>query len=309
MPAILFPVLVILASILAYAEPGPFLGLSYLIVPLLTVIMFSMGLSLTVGDFRHVLERPKAVGIGFLLQYTVMPLSGLGIATLFGLPLELLVGLVLVGCSPGGTASNVMAYLAKADVALSVTLTMVSSLCAVILTPGLVWLLVGQSVPVDITSMLLSVAEIVLIPVLLGVAINSIWGHHIDRLRHGLPYVAMAAIIVIIAIVVALNRDVLATAGLLIMLAVIAQNVTGLAAGYGFARLLGLRRMEARTISFEVGMQNSGLAVALAVQYFTPLAALPGAIFSVSHSLTGAALAGFWSHHRIKGEAAVAGQP
>lgn len=300
MASLVFPILVLAVSIVAYLVPGPFAQLPGLIVPLLIVIMFSMGLSLTVADFKRVVSRPKAVGLGLALQYAVMPLAALAIGTALGLPLEFVVGMVLVGCSPGGTASNVMAYLARADVALSVTLTAVSSLAAVVLTPTLAWLLVGQSVPVAVGSMLGSVVQIVLLPIAAGVVINTFWGDRLDAVRSILPKVAIAAILVIIAVIVALNRDELAEAGALILLGAFLQNVTGLVAGYSIARVLGFDRTVARTISIEVGMQNSGLAVALALKYFSAAAALPGAIFSIVHNITGAAVAGHWSRLAAK---------
>lgn len=301
MSSLVFPILVLAVSIVAYLIPGPFAQLPGLIVPLLVVIMFSMGLSLTVADFKRVVSRPKAVGLGLVLQFSVMPVAALAIGTALGLPLEFVVGMVLVGCSPGGTASNVMAYLARADVALSVTLTAVSSLAAVVLTPTLAWLLVGQSVPVAVGSMLGSVVQIVLLPIAAGVVINTFWSDRLDAVRSVLPKVAIAAILVIIAVIVALNREELAAAGALILLGAFLQNVTGLVAGYAIARALGFDRTVARTISIEVGMQNSGLAVALALKYFSAAAALPGAIFSIVHNITGAAVAGHWSRLAVPG--------
>lgn len=260
--------------------------------------MFGMGLTLTIDDFKRVATRPKVIGLGVLLQYTVMPLAALVIGYGLSLPPELMAGLALLGCSPGGAASNVVSYLAKADVALSVTLTLMSTLLAVAATLLLTWLLVGQTIPVAVGDMLLSLLKIVLIPVLLGVLLNTLFHQHLVRLKPIFPLVATVAIVIVIAIVVALNQEQLATTGLAIMAAVALHNLVGLLGGYWIPRLLGFNPITCRTLSIEVGMQNSGLSVALAVRYFSALAALPGAIFSVWHNLSGAALASWWATNR-----------
>lgn len=293
--SLLFPILAIVATVTAYAAPGLFLPFKSSIVPLLTIIMFGMGLTLTAADFKRVAIRPQVVGLGVLLQYTVMPLAALIIGHRLALEPELIAGLVLVGCSPGGTASNVISYLAKADVALSVSLTLISTLLAVVATPVLTWLLVGQTIPVAVGAMLLSLLKIVLIPVLFGVALNTFFHQQLRRLQPVFPLVATVAIVIVIAIVVALNQERLATTGFTVILAVILHNLFGLLGGYWVPRLLGHDPVTCRTLSIEVGMQNSGLSVALAVQYFSALAALPGAIFSIWHNLTGAVLASWWA--------------
>ena len=287
--------LAIIATVTAYAAPGLFVPLKGSIVPLLTIIMFGMGLTLTAKDFKRVVTRPQMVGLGVLLQYTVMPLAAFIIGHALALEPELMAGLVLVGCSPGGTASNVISYLAKADVALSVTLTLVSTLLAVVATPVLTWLVVGQTIPVAVGAMLLSLLKIVLIPVLLGVVLNTFFHQHLRRLQPIFPVVATVAIVIVIAIVVALNQERLANTGLAIVAAVILHNLLGFLGGYWIPRLLGHDPVTCRTLSIEVGMQNSGLSVALAVQYFSALAALPGAIFSIWHNLAGAVLVSRWS--------------
>ncbi|MEM6464393.1 MAG: bile acid:sodium symporter family protein [Pseudomonadota bacterium] len=289
-----FPLLAVALTVLAYFAPGLFTPFSGAVVPLLMIIMFAMGLTLNGSDFKRVAARPGLIALGIILQYTVMPLAAFAIGHAMALSPELIAGLVLLGCSPGGTASNVMSYLARADVALSVSLTMVSTLVAVLLTPALTWLLAGQTVPVDIGGMLDSMMRIVLVPVILGILINTLLGHRIEFLRSLLPYVATAAILCIIAIVVALNRDELALAGAAILVAVILHNSVGLLCGYWLPRVLGFDRTTCRTIALETGMQNSALAAALALGYFSSLAALPGAIFSVWHNLSGAILAGIW---------------
>ena len=291
----LFPLWAVLLSLSAYLWPDYFAGMKPAIVPLLGVVMFGMGMTLTWGNFAEVLQRPKVILIGLLLQYLLMPLAAWVIGTLLGLSTPLLVGLVLVGACPGGTASNVICYLARGDVALSITLTTCATLLAVLATPALTWLYVGQQVPVPVPQMLWSVAKIVLLPVAAGVVVNSLAGSYLKRAKPLFPLISVAAIVVIIAIVVALNRDNLANMGLVVAVAVVLHNATGLAGGYWITRVLGWEERICRTIAIEVGMQNSGLGVALAVKYFSTIAAVPGALFSIWHNLSGSLLAGYWS--------------
>lgn len=295
---LLFPLWALLGSALAYAHPELFAPWQRAIVPLLAIIMLGMGMTLTAEDFRRVATRPMLIALGVGIQYAVMPLAAFVISRLLGLSPALTVGMVLVGSSAGGTASNVITYLGRGDVALSVTLTMTSTLLAVFATPALTWFYAGQVVPVPATGILLSVFEIVVVPVLAGVALNSLFHRPLSRLQPAFPILSMLAIVVIIAIIVALNRPRLTVVGLPVALAVIAHNLIGLAAGFWVPKRLGYDTRTCRTLAIEVGMQNSGLSVALAVQHFSALAALPGAIFSVWHNLSGAALAGFWSHRR-----------
>ncbi|MES9990877.1 MAG: bile acid:sodium symporter family protein [Candidatus Thiodiazotropha sp.] len=291
----LFPLWALLFSLIAYGMPDPFIDLKPAIVPLLGVVMFGMGMTLTWQNFTAVLKRPQVIGLGVLLQYLLMPLLAWLIAELLALPPYLMAGLVLVGACPGGTASNVVCYLARGDVALSITLTTASTLLAIVATPLLTWLYVGQKVPVPVLSMLWSIFKIVLMPVALGVFINTLFGRRLSGLKHLFPLVSVAAIVVIIAIIVALNRGNLATMGMAVALAVILHNLLGLTAGYWLPRALGWDEPICRTLAIEVGMQNSGLGVALAVKYFSAAAALPGALFSIWHNLTGSMLAGYWS--------------
>ena len=291
----LFPLWALLFSVLALWRPAWFGAAKPAIVPLLGVVMFSMGMTLTWQSFAAVLRRPQRIALGIALQYLVMPFAAWTIALVLGLSPALTAGLVLVGASPGGTASNVVCYLARGDLALSITLTTASTLLAVVATPLLTWVYVGQQVPVPVFEMLLSIVKIVLLPVVLGVAINSLAGRRLEPVKQFFPLLSVAAIVFIIAIVVALNRDNLAQTGVLVALAVLLHNAVGLASGYWLGlRLTGDPRI-ARTLAIEVGMQNSGLAVALAVQYFSAAAALPGALFSIWHNLSGSALAAVWS--------------
>jgi BASS family bile acid:Na+ symporter len=302
----LFPLLAIAAGVVAYLAPGAFAPYAWAIVPLLIVIMFAMGLTLTLDDFRRVARQPSAVGLGVLLQYTIMPTAAVLVGFALSLSPELLAGLVLLGGCPGGTASNVICYLARANVALSVTLTLTSTLVAVVATPAVTWLLLDTYVPVDVAGMFGSMVEIVLVPVMLGVAVNHWVGDRLARIKRLLPGVAIAAILLAIAIIVALNRPQLAEAALTVAAAVVLHNLIGFAGGYFVPRWLGFDRLTCRTLSIEVGMQNSGLSVALALAHFAPLAALPGAIFSIWHNIGGAALAGVWASRPVGPETAPA---
>lgn len=292
----LFPVWAILLAVIAAFVPEFFTGLAGDIKTLLVVIMFAMGLTLTKGDFARVVKSPKPIAVGVLLQFLVMPLAALLISRLLNLSTELTIGMVLVGATAGGTSSNVMTWLAGGHVALSVSMTMVSTLISVFATPLLTLLLLGQSIDVPVMGMLMSIGQLVVIPIMLGVVIHHFLGTHIQRVEPALATLAMASIVLIIAIVVALNAGRLTTLGPIVALAVIAHNGIGLAAGYGLARLLRFDTRTARTIAFEVGLQNSGLAVTLANQFFSAGAALPGALFSVWHNVSGSLLAGYWKH-------------
>lgn len=301
----LFPLWALVLSAAAYFQPDLFTPGKALIVPLLGIVMFGMGMTLTWRSFAGVVRRPGNLVLGVALQYTVMPGLAWLIALVLGLPAQLAAGLILVGASPGGTASNLITWLARGDLALSITLTTLSTLLAILATPFLTLLLVGERVPVPAADMLRSISEIVLLPVALGVLVNSLAGRRLARVQHLFPLISVMAIVVIIAIVVALNRDNLAGMGWTVAAAVMLHNLGGLAAGYGFARLLGRDERTARTLAIEVGMQNSGLAVALAVKHFSAAAALPGAVFSVWHNLSGSALAAWWSRRAVASSAQV----
>lgn len=291
----LFPLWALLAALLAYLQPQWLVGAKPAIVPLLGLVMLGMGMTLRTQDFAEVLRRPGTMALGVVLQYGLMPPAAWLIGSALGLAPELMVGLVLVGTSPGGTASNLICYLARGDLALSISLTTLSTLLAVVLTPALTLLLVGERVPVPAAEMLGSIARIVLLPVALGVAANRLLGPRLRWAQSGFPMISMGAICFIIAIIVALNRDRLAEIGAIVAVAVVIHNATGLAAGYWISRWVGLDSVRSRTLAIEVGMQNSGLAVALAVKFFSPTAALPGAVFSIWHNLSGSMLASWWS--------------
>ncbi len=295
----LFPLWAVLLSAVAYFYPEYFAPHKGLIVPFLSLIMLGMGVTLSVDDFLAVLKKPYVVVLGTAMQYTLMPLIAWLICLALNLPTELMAGVVLLGCCPGGTASNVICYLAKGDVALSIVLTSVSTLIAFLATPFLTWLYIGQTVDVDIMGMLVSVVKIVLVPVVFGLSINYFFEEKISKIRDIFPAISALAIVIIIAVIIGVNRGSLESMGPLVLLAVILHNGLGLAGGYGVAKALKLSETEARTIAIEVGMQNSGLSVALAIKHFTAAAALPGAIFSIWHNLSGAFLAGHWSRDSL----------
>ena len=294
----LFPLLAVIASILAWLFPEFLVPYKSWIVALLAVVMFGMGLTLHLSDFRNVLRMPRLIVAGVTLQYTIMPLTAVALSRLMDLDPLLTAGMVLVGTSPGGTASNVICYLAKGNVALSITLTAVSTFLAVLLTPLLTEVLVSRSVDVPALNMLLSILFMVILPVSAGVILNHFAGRLLKPVRAVFPLLSVITIILIIAIIVALNAHQVHKIGATVLLAVVLHNAAGLIFGYYASRLLGYNPAECRTLAIEVGMQNSGLAVALAIKYFSATAALPGAVFSIWHNLSGSVLAGIWSSRK-----------
>ncbi|TGC08437.1 bile acid:sodium symporter family protein [Methanolobus halotolerans] len=294
----LFPLWAVILSVVALFYPDIFLPYRDAIPLLLGIVMFGMGMTLSARDFLLVLKKPGVVLFGTAIQYTLMPLIGFVISIALSLPPELTAGVVLLGSCPGGTASNVICYLARGDVALSIVLTSVSTLLSFIATPLLTWLYIGQTVPVDIYGMVISILQIVIVPVTLGIGLNTFLDTRTDSFRHVFPAISVITIVIIIAIIMALNRDNVISAGLLVMSVTILHNLLGLASGYGLSRLIGLSETESRTITFEVGMQNSGLSVALAIEHFSAIAALPGALFSIWHNISGSFLASYWSERK-----------
>lgn len=304
-----FPVLIIAAAVVAFLLPDTFKPLGGVINPLLGIIMFGMGLTLTVPDFKLVATRPLPVLLGVVAQYAIMPLLGLGVATALQLPAELAAGVILVGCAPGGTSSNVVTYLAKGDTALSVAMTSVSTLLAPLLTPLLTLWLAGQYMPVDGAGMAKSIAQIVLLPVALGLIVRTLLPRVVSRALPALPWISVVAISLVVMAVVAGSAAKIVEAGLLVLAAVVLHNCLGYAIGYGFGAITRQPERVRRTVAVEVGMQNSGLAAGLAAQYFSPMAALPGAVFSVWHNISGAVLAAFLRRRPITDTAAVERDP
>ena len=282
----LFPVWALCLSCIAFVASDFLSSFEEAIVPLLTLVMFMMGLTLTQKDFRRISKEPKAVFIGVLLQFLLMPVLALTLAGMLQLSNQLTAGMVLVGSCAGGTASNVMTYLAKGDVALSISMTMASTLIGVFATPFLCAFYLSETVSVDTRGMLLSIMQMVFLPVFAGVIVNHLLQTQVVKFERFFPSLSILLILCIIAIVVALNSERLVDIGLLTLVAVILHNSLGLASGFFVSRLFGFNLKQSHTIAIEVGMQNSGLGVALALQYFSSTAALPGALFSVWHNVS-----------------------
>ena len=302
-------IIVIAMAVLALLLPDAvsFIKTSY-INTLLGIVMFGMGLTLKPDDFRIVFSHPKDVVIGAVAQFTIMPLLAYILAMVFRLSPELTVGVILVGTCPGGTSSNVMTYLSKGDVALSVGMTAVSTVLAPVMTPLLTYLYAGQTVDVNVLSMFLSIIQVVILPIVLGFLINHYFSRFAERVVEVLPLVSTLAIVAIVGAVVSANAAKLMSCGLLIFCIVVLHNVLGYALGYGAAKLMKMDTTKCRAVSIEVGMQNSGLATSLATVHFAqyPLATIPGAVFSVWHNVSGAILANIFLHQSERKEKAKA---
>ena len=293
----LFPVWVLIGGALALAHPVWFTWFSGGFITWgLAVIMLGMGITLSVDDFKRVLKLPRAVGIGFVAHYSIMPFLGWSIAHLLKLETQFAVGLILVSCCPSGTASNVVNYLARSNVALAVLVTMCSTLGAIVMTPLLTKWLAGQYVPVDALGLFLSTLQIVLAPVVIGVALNRYAPRFVKFVMPVSPLVSVLAITLICASIIGSSADDFKRSGGELILAVFLLHTGGFLLGYMASRLLRCDELTSRTISVEVGMQNSGLGAALAKAHFTqmPLAALPCAISATFHSVIGSCLAGIW---------------
>ncbi|THE65090.1 bile acid:sodium symporter family protein [Salinadaptatus halalkaliphilus] len=299
-----FVVWVLIAAAVALYAPETFVPIGDYISILLGIIMLGMGLTLTPADFRRILERPRDVLIGALAQWIAMPVIAYVLVVGLGLPWEIGVGLILVGAAPGGTASNVMTYLGRGDVALSVTITSLTTIAAPLVMPAWVVLLAGEQISVTFAEMAESIVLIVLIPVVAGLLLRLALDKYAPTAaKAGLsifPAISVVAIVAIVAAVVGLNVEEILTASAVVFLAVVLHNGLGLGAGYGVGYLTGMTEDRARACAFEVGLQNSGLAVALAVAFFDPVAALIPALFSVWHNVSGPALATVFT--RIDGE-------
>ena len=289
-----FALWVVLASAIGLIWPSTFLFLLPHIGIVLGVIMFGMGMTLSPTDFKRVATRPAAVGTGVGAQFTVMPLLALGIARLLHLPPELAVGFILLGTCPGGTASNVITYLARGDVALSVTMTSISTVLSPLLTPLLTLWLAGHWMPIPVAALFLSILQIVLVPVILGVVAQRYFSKAVAKGVKIMPLLSVIAIVTIVGAIVGKNAEQVLSIGPLILLGVIAHNGLGLFLGFGAGTIFRFGHAQRRALAMEVGMQNSGLAVALAAAHFSPAAAIPAALFSVWHNVTGPLLATIW---------------
>jgi len=298
-----FPVWVVLGAGLALWEPATATWFQPTWIPwFLAIIMLSMGLTLTAQDFARILEIPGTILLGVALQYLVMPLLAFGLAHLFKLPIDFVIGLVLVGCCPGGTASNVVCFIARLNVALSVTLTTCSTLLAVLMTPLLTtWLvqsasetLTGTAVEVDTLGLLIKTFQVVILPVTAGIAFNHFFHKQVQRIAAYTPFLAVLSIVFIVDFILAAKKEDIMESGASLLWAVVILHFLGFLLGYLLSKTLGTRDRNARTVSVEVGMQNSGLATELARSNFAAfgLATVPGAISALTHCILGSLVAG-----------------
>ncbi|MDA1475052.1 bile acid:sodium symporter family protein [Bacillus changyiensis] len=295
-----FAVWVIIFALLGFVFPSSFVWISPYITILLGLIMFGMGLTLTANDFRELLRNPLHVLIGVFLQYTIMPLTAFGLAYGLRLPSEIAVGVILVGCCPGGTASNVMTFLAKGNTALSIAITTVSTLLAPFLTPFLILFFAKEWLPVSPGSLFTSILQAVLLPIIAGLIVRFFFKKQVEKTVQVLPLISVLGIVAIVATVVGGNRENIIQSGLLIFAVVTLHNGLGLLLGFVSAKYFRMDKASQKAIAIEVGMQNSGLGAALATAHFSPLSAVPSAIFSVWHNLSGSWLATYWSKQTKK---------
>lgn len=295
-----FSIWVILFAVFGFFAPEAFVGGKGYISFLLGVIMFGMGLTLSSEDFREVFRRPVDVLIGVIGHYLIMPSLAFILAIVLQLPPDIAVGVILVGCCPSGTASNVMTYLSKGDVALGVSIAAVSTLIAPLATPALISLLAGQWMNINTESLFMDIVTVVIVPIVLGVIVKALFQKQAAASAKALPLISTIAIVLIVAIVVAINKGKIVETGLMIFAVVILHNVLGYLLGYGFAKLFGLNLAKRKAVTLETGMQNSGLGAALAAAHFNPLAAVPSAIFSVWHNISGSVLATWFAKKEEK---------
>ena len=290
-----FPLIAIIASATAYLWPSWLAMQKSWIVYLLGSVMFCMGVSLTLNHFKQALQRYPLILFALVLQFGFMPLIAMQLSSWAGLSIALTAGMILVGSVPGGTASNVICYISKGDVALSITITAISTSIAIVATPLLAYAYLNQTIDIPLEKMMWSIFYIVVLPVSLGVALNHFFPILIRPIQKFGADISIVMICFIIAIIVALNKDNLLNISIILTGLVIAHNVSGLVIGYILTLLITRNRILSKTIAIEVGMQNSGLAVALAVKFFGPASALPGALFSIVHNVTGSLAASYWS--------------
>lgn len=283
-----FALWVAAAGVLGFLSPEVFKLAGPYVPILLGVVMFGMGLTLTTSDFREIFRRPRDVFVGIAAQFTIMPLSAWVLCRAFELPPDLAVGMMLLGCAPGGTASNVVTFLARGDVALSVTITSCTTLLAPVVTPALMYFFASQWLAIDPAAMFLSIVQVILLPIAAGVVVHRIFGSRVKQVTAAIPIVSVAAIVVIISAVVAGTKGSIVNAGFVAFAAVAIQNAIGMALGYFAGRMLGMDVAKCKCLCFEVGMQNSALGVALAGVHFAaaPMTALPSAIGALWHNIS-----------------------
>ncbi|MGE8563284.1 MAG: bile acid:sodium symporter family protein [Acinetobacter bohemicus] len=292
-----FALWVVLFAGIALIVPEAFVWLKAYIIWMLGIIMFGMGMTMTVDDFKGVLHSPKAVVIGVVAQFMLMPGLAYLLCQLFQLPPAIAIGVILVGCCPGGTASNVITYMAKGNTALSVACTSVSTILAPILTPAVFYLLASQWIEINALSMLGSILQVVLFPIILGLIVRSVLKQKVETYIQVMPLISVLAIVAIVAAIIAGSKTQILESGLLILAVVALHNGLGYLLGFGASWLFKLPYADSKAIAIEVGMQNSGLGVALAAVHFaaSPITAVPSAIFSLWHNISGPALATYWA--------------
>ena len=292
-----FALWVIFFAGIALLAPEMFVWLKAYIPWLLGIVMLGMGMTMTLDDFKGVLQSPKAVFIGVVAQFFVMPGLAFVLCKLMNLPSEIAIGVILVGCCPGGTASNVITYMAKGNTALSVACTSVSTLLAPLLTPAIFYLLASQWIEINAGSMFISILQVVLFPIVLGLIIRTLLKSKAESYIQVMPLVSVVAIVAIVAAIMAGSKTQILESGLLILGVVALHNGLGYLLGFWVSRFFKLPYADAKAVAIEVGMQNSGLGVALAATHFaaSPLTALPSAIFSLWHNISGPALATYWA--------------
>ena len=286
-----FALWALMSAVLGFFFPDVFAPLVKFIVPVLGLIMFGMGMTLNIDDFVTIIKRPKTLLVGLLAQFTLMPFIAYLLTVVFDLDPFIAIGVILVGCCPGGTASNVITFLAKGDVALSVSVTSIATVLAPVLTPLLLKLFAGQLIDIDLASMMLTITKIVILPIVLGIVVHRLLGQKIEVVTSILPLVSVGGIVVIVAAIIAASKATILDSGAMVFLVVALHNLIGFTLGYLIARACGFTERQRRAIMIEVGMQNSGLGAALAATYFNPVAGLPSAIFSVWHNFSGAIVA------------------
>lgn len=293
-----FALWAIVFALIGFVLPDLFKWVLPIVPYLLGVIMFGMGLTLSPSDFRIIGTHPKAVLVGVIAQFLIMPTLAFLLAQLFDLPTEMAIGVILVGSCPGGTASNVVTYLAKGNVALSVGLTAITTLLAPLITPAVFYLFAHQWLDISATAMFISILQIVLLPIILGILAHVFFKKQTEITQNILPIISVISIVLIIAAVVGVNRNKIIESGLLMFGVVILHNLLGYLLGFFAAKLFKLPYDAQKTLAIEVGMQNSGLGVALAHAHFAaaPLIAVPSAIFSLWHNISGATLATYWAN-------------
>ena len=287
-------VLILACSALALWKPEIFRWVAPFVTPLLGCIMFGMGMTLRLKDFGLVFAQPRPLMLGLLAQFGCMPLLAFALCHLFSLPPDLAMGVILVGTAPGGTASNVLTFIAKGDVPYSVALTSLATLVALVLMPVLTWLLGGVWVPVDMGGLFVSILKIVVIPVALGIAVHRFCGGLTERAIPYLPPLSALTITLVVAGIIAINAHSILGASAAIFLVVICHNLLGMAFGYAVGRMWKFDNARCRALCFEVGTQNSGLATALALAHFSPVSAIAGALFSVWQNLSGALVSNYF---------------